>query len=101
MSLNYLNLASLDRNGKLTSEYVSKKTFLRCERQTFHRLPSSQALVFGFHSYLYPLQDVKDEGLGEALAQAIDGLKEGSTPGIHLYKGGPVWEKAVKEFLRS
>ncbi|KAN0083061.1 Protein of unknown function (DUF3445) domain containing protein [Elaphomyces granulatus] len=77
------------------------KTFLRCERQTIHRLPSSQALVFAFHTYLYPLQDIKDEGLGETLAQAIDGLKEGSTPEIHLYKRGPVWEKAVKAFLTS
>lgn len=76
-------------------------TFMRCERQTLHRLPESQALVFGFHTYQYPIRDIKDEGLGEDLARAIDGLKEGSVPQIHFYKRGPVWGEAVKAYLRS
>ncbi|KAL2014602.1 hypothetical protein VTN00DRAFT_2127 [Thermoascus crustaceus] len=77
------------------------KTFLRCERQTLHRLPSSKAILFAFHTYTYPIKEVKEEGLGEELAQAIDGLKEGSVPQIHFYKRGPVWGDAVKAFLRS
>ncbi|KAL2003605.1 hypothetical protein VTN02DRAFT_3151 [Thermoascus thermophilus] len=77
------------------------KTFLRCERQTLHRLPSSRAIVFAFHTYTYPIKEVKEEGLGEELAQAIDGLKEGSVPQIHFYKRGIVWGDAVKAFLRS
>ncbi|KAL1968326.1 hypothetical protein VTN77DRAFT_1855 [Rasamsonia byssochlamydoides] len=76
-------------------------TFLRCERQTLHRLPCSKALVFAFHTYTYPIREIKEEGLGEDLATAIDGLKEGSTPQIHFYKRGPVWGEAVKAFLRS
>ncbi|KAL2867096.1 heme-dependent oxidative N-demethylase family protein [Aspergillus lucknowensis] len=76
-------------------------TYLRCERQTLHRLPSSKAVVFAFHTYLYPIRDIKDEGLGEELAVAIDGLKEGNVPGIHAYKRGPYWGEAVKAFLRS
>jgi len=42
-----------------------------------------------------------DEGLGEDLAQAIDGLREGSIPAIFFYKKGAAWSKAVKEFLRT
>ncbi|PKY05821.1 hypothetical protein P168DRAFT_326131 [Aspergillus campestris IBT 28561] len=76
-------------------------TLLRCERQTLHRLPHTKALVFAVHTYTYPLQMIKDEGLGEEMASAIDGLKEGSAPQIHWYKRGPVWGEAVKEFLRS
>jgi hypothetical protein len=66
-----------------------------------HRLPQTKALVFSFKTYMYPLKDIKDEGLGEELAQAIDGLKEGSVPAMHFYKRGVIWGKAVKEYLRS
>ncbi|TVY27415.1 hypothetical protein LHYA1_G004188 [Lachnellula hyalina] len=76
-------------------------TFLRCERQLLHRLPKSKALVFSFKTYLYPLSDIKNEGLGEDLAQAIDGLKEGSVPAMHFYKRGVVWGEAVKSYLRA
>ena len=65
-----------------------------------HRLPQTKALVFSFKTYLYSLKDIKDEGLGEELAQAIDGLKEGSVPAMHFYKRGVVWGGAVKEYLR-
>jgi len=77
------------------------QTLLRCERQTLHRLPKSKALVFGFHTYTYPISQIKEEGLGEELATAIDGLRDGSTPAIHEYKRGPVWGDAVKAYLRS
>lgn len=77
------------------------QTFVRCERQTLHRLPESKALVFAFKTYLYPIKDIKDEGLGEELAQAIDGLKDGNVPAMHFYKRGAMWGKAVKKYLRS
>lgn len=57
--------------------------------------------MFAFHTYTYPIQSVKEEGLGEELATAIDGLKEGNVPDIHWYKRAPVWGDAVKRFLRS
>lgn len=77
-------------------------TFMRCERQTLHRLPKSKALVFAFKTYLYPIREIKEvDGLGEELAQAIDGLKEGNVPSMHFYKRGPVWGEAVKRYLRS
>lgn len=61
----------------------------------------TKALVFNFKTYLYSIKDIKDEGLGEELAQAIDGLKEGSVPAMHFYKRGVVWGEAVKAYLRS
>jgi hypothetical protein len=66
-----------------------------------HRLPKSKALVFGIHTYTYPLQEVKDEGSGEELIEAIDGLKKGNMPDIHFYKCAPVWGDAVKAFLKK
>jgi hypothetical protein len=74
---------------------------MRSERQTLHRLPKSEAIVFTFKTYLYSIKDIKEEGNGEALAEAINGLKEGSAPGMHFYKRGAVWGEAVKKYLRS
>ncbi|CAG8189684.1 unnamed protein product [Penicillium olsonii] len=78
-----------------------QKTFVRCERQTLHRLPESRAIVFAFHTYLYPIQEIKAEGNGEVLAAAIDGLQGSKIPGIFTYKNGEKWADAVREFLRS
>ena len=64
-------------------------------------MPKSRALVFAFKTYLYPIQKIKDEGRGEDLADAIDGLKSGNAPGMHFYKRGAVWGEAVKKYLRS
>ncbi|KAL4906280.1 hypothetical protein BDW74DRAFT_140470 [Aspergillus multicolor] len=77
------------------------ETFLRCERQTLHRLPRSKAVLFAFHTYTYPIKDIREEGLGEELATAIEGLEGGSVPEIYPYKNGPYWGEAVKAFLRS
>lgn len=78
-----------------------RQTVLRCERQTLHRLPQSKALVFAFKTYQYPIQELRDEGSGEELAQAIDGLAEGSVPGMTVYKRQVVWGEKVKAFLRG
>ncbi|KAF2852978.1 hypothetical protein T440DRAFT_24353 [Plenodomus tracheiphilus IPT5] len=77
------------------------KTVLRCERQTLHRLPGSGALVFAFKTYIYPIKELRDEGSGEILAEAIDGLAQGSVPGIAVYKKQVVWGEKVKAFLRG
>ncbi|EEP82556.1 predicted protein [Uncinocarpus reesii 1704] len=76
-------------------------TFLRCERQTLYRLPTSGALVFSFHTYRYPIQQIKDEGSAEDLALAIDGFEAGNVPLMARYKRVPAWGEAVKEYLRS
>lgn len=93
LGFGYLSLSQ----GLLTNS----KTVLRCERQTLHRLPETRALVFAFHTYTYPVQQIKDEGLGSELATAIEGLKKGNVPAIYSYKRGDVWGQAVTDFLRS
>ncbi|KAF2398263.1 hypothetical protein EJ06DRAFT_532014 [Trichodelitschia bisporula] len=74
---------------------------LRCERQTLHRLPQTGALVFAIKTYMYPLREVLDEGLGGEMADAVEGLGKGSVPGMKVYKRGVVWGPKVSEYLRS
>jgi hypothetical protein len=65
------------------------------------RLPKSQAVLFSYKTYLYPLSDIKSEGNGPALAEAIEGLKMGNAPGMYSYKGAAIWGKQVVDYLRS
>ncbi|KAK5169462.1 uncharacterized protein LTR77_005438 [Saxophila tyrrhenica] len=74
---------------------------LRCERQTLHRLPRTKALVFAFKTFQYTLDEVKSEGSGEELADAVEGLGLGSVPDMAFYKRQVVWGDRVVEFLRS
>jgi hypothetical protein len=77
------------------------KTFVRCERQTLHRLPKTGAVVFAFKTYMYPLHEIRDEGSGEVLAEAIDGLGLGGVPGMTIYKRQVIWGERVKAYLRG
>jgi len=74
---------------------------LRCERQTLHRLPDSNALVFMFKTYQYPLADVKADGDGPELAEAIRGLGTGNVPDMKIYKRAVVWSDKVIDYLES
>lgn len=74
---------------------------VRCELQTLFALPDSGARVFSVHTYLYPLQQIKDEGASDQLYEAIDGLAKGNVPGIAKYKRAVVWGERVKEFLKQ
>ncbi|OTA55431.1 hypothetical protein K449DRAFT_376509 [Hypoxylon sp. EC38] len=78
-----------------------KETRVRMELQTLTRMPKTRAILFSFKTYLYPIQDIKAEGLGPDLADAIEGLKTGNAPGMWVYKGGVRWGKSVCEYLRS
>lgn len=74
---------------------------MRVELQTLSRLPNTKAILFSFKTHLYTLEEIKAEGLGLQLAEAIDGFKEGNAPGMWTYKGAIRWGKKVKEYLRS
>ncbi len=74
---------------------------LRVELQTLTRLPETRAILFSFKTYMYPLPDIKAEGLGPQLADAVEGLKAGNAPGMWVYKGGVRWGKAVCAYLRG
>ncbi|KAL8367688.1 hypothetical protein RB599_003537 [Gaeumannomyces hyphopodioides] len=76
-------------------------TRLRVELQALSRLPKTGAILFSFKSYLYPLADIKNEGLGPGLADAIEGLRDGNAPGMWVYKGAVRWGKSVCEYLRA
>jgi hypothetical protein len=92
-------LERLQQEG--TVEVDLTNTVLRCERQTLHRLPNTKALVFGFKTYQYPLQELRDEGSGEEFAQAIEGMGKGNAPGIAVYKRQVVWGPKVTKFMRG
>ncbi|KAF9870641.1 hypothetical protein CkaCkLH20_11947 [Colletotrichum karsti] len=77
------------------------KTRLRQELQTLTRLPKTGAIMFSFKTYLTPLEEIKDEGLGPQVADAIEGLKTGNAPGMWVYKGATRWGKGACEYLRS
>lgn len=54
--------------------------------QSLFRLPQSGAIVFTIKTYLYPIQEVKDDGYGEEMAAAIEGLQTGNVPEMFFYK---------------
>ncbi|KAJ8106054.1 hypothetical protein OPT61_g9796 [Boeremia exigua] len=96
------NHATKDEVERNAGEEVNlNTTFLRCERQTLHRLPQTGAVVFAFKTYQYPVQELRDEGSGDALCEAIDGMGTGSAPEITVYKKQVVWGEKVKAFLRG
>lgn len=103
------NEKTLDATSETVEEEIARQKEevniddcrLRCERQTLHRLPKSNALVFGFKTYQYTLAEVKAEGSGQDLATAIDGLGIGNVPEMLFYKRGVVWGDKVKEYLLS
>lgn len=74
---------------------------VRVELQTLSRLPITKAVMFSFKTHLYTLEEIKAEGLGPQLAEAIDGLGQGNAPGMWTYKGAIRWGKKVKEYLRE
>ncbi|KAJ4148961.1 hypothetical protein NW754_000397 [Fusarium falciforme] len=78
-----------------------EKTFLRIELQTLTRLPNTGAILFSFKTYLYPVHQIKEEGIGNAFADAIEGLAKGNAPGMWKYKSAVRWGKGVIDYLRS
>lgn len=80
---------------------MTPQTRVRTERQMVHRLPKSGAVLFSFKTYLYPIRDIKEEGLGDMLADAIDGLGSGNAPGMYRYKRAAIWGASAQRYLRS
>jgi len=76
-----------------------QNAWLRCERQTLHRLPETNGLVFASKTYYCGLDQIKAEGNGEALAAAIDGLGEPAES--DLERGNAALADKVKKYLRS
>lgn len=71
--------------------------FMRCERQILTRLPESHAVIMLVRTYLTPIKDIKKEGFGEEMANAIEALPED----LAFYKLRGKWGKAVCQYLRQ
>ncbi|RCI09077.1 hypothetical protein L249_5122 [Ophiocordyceps polyrhachis-furcata BCC 54312] len=84
-------------NGSVDIE----NTYLRVELQTLTRLPLTRDILFSFKTCLYPLREIKDEGLGPDLAEAVQGLRMGNAPGMWAYKAGAQWAAGVSQYLRG
>lgn len=74
---------------------------MRTELQSLTRLPETRAILFSFKTYMYPITEIKEEGLGADLADAIEGLRSGNAPGMWKYKSAIRWSEPVCEYLRS
>lgn len=83
------------------SDFDLRQAVLRVERQTLHRLPKTGAILFAFKTYQYGLEEIRNEGNGEALAEAIEGLRKGNVPGMRVYKREVVWGEKAKAYLRG
>ncbi|KAH7129820.1 hypothetical protein B0J13DRAFT_132627 [Dactylonectria estremocensis] len=79
----------------------ASKAHLRVELQTLTRLPKTKFVIFCFRTYLYPISDIKAEGSGPALADAIEGLQSGNAPGMFKYKSAVRWGTSIASYLRS
>jgi len=90
-----------DGEEVIQEEIDPEHTWMRCELQILWRLPETKALVFMVKTYMYTLRQVKEEGLGEELARAIEGMEAGSVPDIYHYKRGVAWGESAKSYLRS
>ncbi|KAL8980568.1 MAG: hypothetical protein Q9205_004385 [Flavoplaca limonia] len=73
------------------------KTYLRCERHTLTCLPKTRTIMFCVRTYLTPIQHIKDEGNGGALADACDSMPEK----FDVYKRKSVWGNQLCEWLRA
>ncbi|EFW98997.1 hypothetical protein CMQ_4849 [Grosmannia clavigera kw1407] len=76
-------------------------TWVRCELQTLFGLSTSGGRILSVHLYLYPIREIKQVGLAEAMIRATDGYGLGNAPAFARYKRTPVWGDVVKAYLRS
>ncbi|OAL57334.1 hypothetical protein IQ07DRAFT_638679 [Pyrenochaeta sp. DS3sAY3a] len=95
---NYADVAQKDNTN---NEVDATKAHLRTELQHIWRLPITNAIAFSYKTYVQPLSAVKASGNGEALAQAIEGLRRGNSPGMARYKGATIWGDSVCQYLRE
>lgn len=89
------------REGHEEDAFEISNVHVRCELQSLHRLPKTKAVIFAFHTYMYPLEDLKKDGTAQDLVDAIAGLDQGNVPGMAKYKRREEWAARVVEFLKS
>ncbi|HEY0183014.1 MAG TPA: DUF3445 domain-containing protein [Rhodopila sp.] len=86
-----------DGAADITPENAGARVFLRVERQTLRRLPSTEAVLFGIRVHVYPLDQVIDTAERAArLAEAVLALP----PEIQHYKSLLPFRTALLAWLR-
>lgn len=78
-----------------SSKDLGHLAFMRLERQQLTRLKKSNFIVFTLRTYMYPLSDIKAEGLGPAMAEAMRAWPED----FAKYKHRQDWGEAVFGYL--
>lgn len=64
-----------DRNETITAGNAGEKLYVRVERQTLTRLPSTDSVLFTIRVHVYPMQRMTERpGIAARLAEAIRGL---------------------------
>jgi hypothetical protein len=86
------------QNLTITDENAGEKLWLRRERQSLRRLPLSDHILFGIHTYLFPLQQVVQQpGMAAQLAAAISQIPAA----IQAYKSLGLIQKPLLDYLRQ
>jgi len=83
------------RGGGAEIDFLN--SYLRVEHHTLHTLPRTGAIIFAVRSYLTPLSEIKAEGEGRELADAIESMPEK----LGTYKNRDVWGGRVSHWLRQ
>jgi hypothetical protein len=77
----------------ITADNAGARLFLRVERQTLRRLPSSGAVLFGIRVHVYPLARVIDALLAPVLAEAVAALPPEI---VHYRSVGPIRDALLR-----
>ncbi|KAL9099892.1 MAG: hypothetical protein Q9163_004667 [Psora crenata] len=88
------------QDNQFAAEKVSPaltSCFLRVEHQTLVALKKSRAIVFCVRSYMTKLEDIRKEGDGNRLADAIESMPEK----LGMYKMRHFWGVKVLPWLRE
>jgi hypothetical protein len=87
-----------DGPSDITAENAGQRVFLRVERQTLRRLPSSGAVLFGIRVHVYPLDQVIDRpDRAATLLEAAQALPEA----VQHYKSLLPFRVALMQWLRN
>jgi dimethylamine monooxygenase subunit A len=86
------------RAPKLTAHDVGHAVFIRIERQTLTRLPRSQGVLFGIHTYI---SSVAEEAADPARARSILNVLRGAPRDVKDYKAITPIESPLVSFLEA
>ncbi|KAI0911052.1 hypothetical protein F4823DRAFT_561405 [Ustulina deusta] len=91
----YIAVSAEDAFPEKKTDPSLDECFLRVEHQTLTKLPRTSAIIFTVRSYMTSLHQVKAEGDGKALAQAIKSMPEG----LGHYKMRQYWGTKILPWL--